>query len=210
MDSVLNFFNLPAVTVFGNSLTTLEVFGFITGIVGVLLTVYKNIWNFPIGILNSALLSILFFNSRLFADAGLQIVFITLGLMGWWQWLQAKHKGQLESTQALKVKNLTRQQQVIGLGILLIVVFALYQLLIYIKGDVPFFDALITALSIAAQILLNRRYLENWWIWIAVDVISIPVYFYKGLYLIALLYVVFLALAIMGLTTWKKAKELRA
>lgn len=211
MDGLFDFLNAPAFALWGTTLTRLEFFGFVTGIICVWLTVRKNIWNFPIGILNSALLGLLFFHSRLFADAGLQMVFIILSLMGWWQWLQARRGENQKENDELIVQTLSPTQRIMAFGLTALLMLVLYQGLIWVKGDVPFFDAAITAMSIAAQVLLNKRYIENWWLWLVVDVISIPVYLYKGLYLIALLYMVFLVLAAMGLwnwqSSWRKQKE---
>ena len=144
----------------GTTLTALEVLGFVTGIICVWLTVHKNIWNFPIGILNSALLGLLFFDGRLFADAGLQLIFIVLALMGWWQWLRAKQEEMPQTIDELAVQTLGTIERITALGLMALLIIALYQGLIWLKGDVPFFDAAITAVSITAQILLNKRYVN--------------------------------------------------
>jgi nicotinamide mononucleotide transporter len=81
----------------------------------------------------------------------------------------------------------------------------LFAALTLAKGSIPLLDALITALSLTAQWLLNQRKLESWIFWISVDLVSIPVYAYKQLYLIALLYGVFLGLAILGYRQWRQA-----
>lgn len=194
----------PMLQLWGTTLSRLEVFGFATGILCVWWTVRKNVWNFPMGMLNSALLGLLFFHSRLFADAGLQLVFIVLAAMGWWQWAQTSTASVKNELPVQKLSVVQRWQVV---GILLFCIAVLYQGLIWLKGDVPFFDAAITAMSIVAQVLLNRRYVENWSVWVAVDMVSIPVYIYKELYLIALLYVVFLALACFGWRAWRSSLE---
>jgi nicotinamide mononucleotide transporter len=91
------------------------------------------------------------------------------------------------------------------IALCLLLAAALYLLLTWARGSVPVLDALIAALSLAAQWLLNRRKLEHWYFWITVDVISIPVYAYKELYLVALLYAVYLVLCIGGLRAWRRA-----
>lgn len=196
---LLSWLGSPAFFAFGAPLSNAEVFGFATGLVCVWLVVRKSIWNFPVGILNCALLFFLFWDSRLFADATLQILFIALGVHGWWQWLHGRVDHQIQISQ-LGVRGLLAACAA-GIGISL----TLFVLLSVVKGSVPVFDALITGLSLVAQYLLNRRKLESWYFWITVDVISIPVYAYKELYLIAILYAVFLMLCLLGLREWRRS-----
>jgi len=197
--ALLDWLNSPALLLLATPLSIAECLGFATGIACVWLAARNNIWNFPLGIANSALLLLLFFHARLFADAGLQVMFIALNLRGWWQW--ARHG----TGAVLAVTSASDSQLRIALIGSLVSTLALAALLTLAKGSVPVFDASITALSLVAQWLLNRRVLQNWWWWMAVDVISIPVYIYKGLYLIALLYAVFLVLCISGYRSWRSA-----
>ena len=194
---MLDALNTPAFVWFATPLSYAECFGFLTGIVCVWLTARRNIWNFPVGIANCALLLLLFFDARLFADAGLQIMFIGLGVRGWWQWSQHGARPAPPVNSASLADNIRH----VGAGVVLTLV--LFVLLTYAKGSIPIFDALITAMSVVAQWLLNRKTLQSWFWWIAVDVISIPVYVYKDLYLIALLYAVFLGLCVVGLVSWR-------
>ncbi|MDO8332041.1 MAG: nicotinamide riboside transporter PnuC [Fluviicoccus sp.] len=181
----------------GTRLSGSEIAGFATGLWCVWLTLRKSIWNFPVGIANCTLLLWLFWESRLFADAGLQIMFIVLGALGWHQWLQGKTGPELP-VGTLSQREWRNTAIITGLLIL-----SLFSVLTVAKGSIPVFDALITALSLVAQWLLNRRKLENWIFWIGVDLISVPVYAYKQLYLIAGLYAVFLLLCVRGYRSWK-------
>lgn len=199
--TIIELFTTPFLTLFGTTLSNLEVFGFLTGIWCVWLVVKKKVLNFPVSILNAALLFILFKDSRLFADAGLQIFFIVLSAIGWYQWANSK----TTSNKDITVLQLSTTDRYIWAGLLSVATVALYFILTWAKGSVPLFDAFIGAASIVAQILLNRRYLENWIIWIVVDIVSIPVYAYKELYLISILYMVFLGLAISGYVAWNKS-----
>lgn len=202
MASLLEYLNRAAFTLWGSPMSWAEVLGFVTGLACVWLAARRHILNFPVGIANCALLCLLFWQSRLFADAGLQLVFIALGLQGWWLWARAGAAG------AVPVSRLAggalAATVAAGLGGLL----GLYGLLTWAKGSVPVADACITSFSLVAQWLLNRRKLETWYFWMVVDVVSIPLYAYKGLYLIALLYVVFLGLCVLGWRAWRA--ELRA
>lgn len=197
MQAMADALNQVAFTLWGNPLSWGEVLGFATGVWCVWLATRRHILNFPVGIANCALLLFLFWESRLFADASLQLVFIVLGLQGWWLWW----KGQ--EADRVPVSRLSGQELAWTLGGSAIGAALLYGVLTWAKGSVPVLDAMITSLSLAAQWLLNRRKLENWFCWIAVDVISIPVYAYKQLYLIAVLYVVFLGLCLIGLRAWR-------
>lgn len=188
--------NCPAFTLWNAPLSWAEVVGFATGIWCVWLTAQRRMLNFPVGIANCLLLLFLFWQSRLFADAGLQVLFIGLGLHGWWQWSRGRVNHEVP------VSDLSPRGLVAAGATGLALAALLYLLLTWAKGSVPLFDALITALSLVAQWLLNARKRQNWYFWIVVDLISIPVYVHKQLYLIALLYAVFLGLCIIGLRAW--------
>lgn len=190
--------NSPAFTLAATTLSTGETLGFVTGASCVWLAARANIWNFPLGIANCLLLLFIFLEARLFADSALQVMFILLNVRGWWFWAS----GSQESPRSVAMAT-TRQLQLsllasAGLSALL------GCLLWYARGSIPVFDGTITGLSVVAQWLLNRKLLQNWLWWIAVDLISIPVYFYKQLYLISLLYVLFLGICVVGYRTWRR------
>lgn len=197
MAFMFDWLNSPALLLWSTPLSVAECLGFVTGIACVWLAARNNLWNFPLGIANSALLLLLFFRSRLFADAALQVLFITLNARGWWQWARHGSAPVLPITSASAVQlRIAMLGSVVGIPLLAAA-------LTLAKGSVPVFDASITVLSVVAQWLMNCRVLQNWWWWMAVDVISIPVYAYKGLYLIAMLYAVFLAICISGYRAWR-------
>jgi nicotinamide mononucleotide transporter len=201
LDTVLAWLNSPVGHVLGAPLSWAELLGFATGLWCVALVARRNVLNFPVGIANCALLLLLFAEARLYADAGLQLVFIALGLQGWWLW----QRDRSSRHEAVAVTRAGRAELSRVIALCLLLAAALYLLLTWARGSVPVLDALIAALSLAAQWLLNRRKLEHWYFWITVDVISIPVYAYKELYLVALLYAVYLVLCIGGLRAWRRA-----
>jgi nicotinamide mononucleotide transporter len=177
-----------------------ESLAFITGALCVWLVVRQNIWNFPIGILNNLFFIVVFFQVRLFADMGLQVVYIGLAFMGWYLWLYGG-----ENRTVLKVHRVSRRELAI-LGMLSVAgTYGLLVLLTALKGSVPFLDALTTMLSLVAQYMLNRKYLENWLVWITADVIYIGLYAYKQLYLTAALYAIFLCLCVVGYRDWRRS-----
>ncbi|MFC4161019.1 nicotinamide riboside transporter PnuC [Chitinimonas lacunae] len=199
MQELADALNQPLFIVWSAPMSRAEVLGFATGLWCVWLAAQRHILNFPVGIANSALLLFLFLQARLFADAGLQVFFIVLGLLGWWQWRRGS------TAAAVPVSRLAPGRVAWWVAGALLGTVMLYPLLTWLKGSVPVFDALITTLSIAGQFLLNQRKVESWWFWITVDLISVPVYLHKHLYLIALLYVIFLVLACRGWWLWHRA-----
>lgn len=180
-----------------------ELLGFVTGVVTVCLVVRRSIWNWPIGVANVLLLMILFWDAGLYADSALQIVYVVLGLVGWWVWFRG---GPGTAGPELVVSRTSPREWA---GLLLggaALTIALWLFLDRLTGStVPFPDAVTTALSLVATYGQVRKLLESWWFWIAADVVYVPLYAYKGLYLTAVLYVVFLALCVAGLIAWRRA-----
>lgn len=185
----------------GNDAVSLaELLGFVTGGWCVWLTVRGRISNFPVGIANSAMFLVLFASARLWADSGLQVVYIALGFIGWWQWL----RGGPQRTQ-LVVGKASRATLLACGAFVVIGTFGLTILLRSANDVAPFWDALTTALSLAAQWLLNAKKSQTWWFWIGADCVYIPLYASKQLDLTALVYVLFLGLCFSGLATWRRA-----
>ena len=180
--------------------TALEAVSFVTGALCVWLVVRENVWNFPIGLLNVATFSIVFFQSKLYADAGLQVVYFVLGIVGWTLWLRGG-----ENHSRLSLSRIGRVESA-WLGIFVVVsTLCLWQTLHYLGGSASFWDALTTSLSLVSQWMLNRKQLENWLGWIIVDAIYIPLYLSKGLYLTAILYAIFLCMAFIGWKQWHRS-----
>ena len=178
--------------------TWLEAASFVTGAVCVWLTVRQNIWNFPLGLVNVATFCVVFYRSRLFADASLQVVYFVLGIIGWYLW---RYGG--ENRAELKVTRASTRELTVMIVLVTLGTVALWQSLQKIGGSASFWDALTTSISLASQWLLNRKRLESWVGWIVVDIIYVPLYVYKELYLTAVLYAVFLTMAVMGLRAWR-------
>lgn len=174
-----------------------EAVGFVSGAVCVWLVVRENVWNFPIGLLNVMTFSVVFFRVGLYADAGLQVVYFVLGCIGWYLWLFGG-----ENRTRLHVGRASAIELLLCLTFVVISTLSLWSLLSHVGGSASFWDALTTSISLAAQWLINRKKLESWCFWIVVDVIYVPLYIYKELYLTAALYAVFLAMATMGLFQW--------
>jgi nicotinamide mononucleotide transporter len=175
-----------------------EALGFVTGGACVWLGVKQNVWNWPIGIANNAFYVVVFLQARLFADMSLQVAFALLGAYGWYAWIRRNARDE-----KLAVTRTPIVAWVIAGMAVTIVTAVLTRYLSHVNDAAPFLDALTTALSLGAQYLMTRKYLECWWIWIAVDVVSVGLYAYKHLELTALLYALFMAMCVVGLRDWK-------
>ncbi len=180
-------------------MSEIEVFGFITGAASVWLTVKVNIWNWPIGIANSAFYVVVFFTSQLYADMALQVVYIILGFLGWYWWL---HGG--DNRTQLPIEHITLRLTVPLLIVLALGTWGETVFLQHIQDSAPFWDALTTAMSLIAQFLLTKKLIENWYVWISVDVIYVGLYLYKHLYLTSVLYLLFLIMCVTGLLHWRR------
>jgi nicotinamide mononucleotide transporter len=183
------------------SLSWTEIAGFVTGALCVWLVVRRNIWNFPVGIANNLFFWVLFLRAGLYADAWLQVVYLVLGVLGWYWWLH----GGADRT-ALRVRRTPRWGWAAVLGFVGATTWVVYAVLTsHTDSVVPFGDAVTTALSLGAQLMLNRKWIGNWWLWIVADILYIGLYTVKGLYLTAILYTVFLAMCLAGLVQWREA-----
>lgn len=181
-----------------------ELLGFVTGIAAVWLAAQRSLWNWPVGIGNSVFFGVVFLDARLFADAALQVIYLALGVFGWWTWIRL---GRASSTRDIgRASRTTLALTSIGVVAAALVL----EPILRSAGDsAPMLDAVTTALSLGAQTLLSLKYLENWWLWIAADVIYVPLYASRELYLTAAVYVVFLVICVRALPSWRAASALQ-
>lgn len=178
-----------------------EIFGFVTGALCVWLAVRQNVWNFSVGIANNVFFFVLFIGAGLYADAWLQVVYLVLGALGWYWWLRGGH-----NHTALDVKPTPRWGWPAAIVLVAVGTWLIWAVLsTHTDSTVPWGDAATTALSLGAQVMLNRKWIGNWILWIIADVLYVALYAYKGLYLTAGLYLLFLAMCFAGLTQWRAA-----
>lgn len=176
----------------------LEVAGFVTGLFGVALAAKGSIWNFPVGIVNVGIYTYIFFDGKLFADSGLQVVYLLLLIHGWLIW-KANASGGAFSVG--KVPGRTLVWSLIATSAL---AGGLIPLLRANHGSFVVADSITTAISLMGQFFLNRKYIENWIVWILVDAVYVPLYVAKGWTATAILYGIFGILAIQGYVEWRK------
>jgi nicotinamide mononucleotide transporter len=171
------------------------------GAFSVWLSVRQNIWSWPTAIVNVVLYAIVFYQTKLYADMGLQVVYAVLSLYGWYEWLYGG-----EGRTELRVTRTGRR-----LGTLLTLIAAAGSaalgVLLHRTTDaaLPFMDSFLSSTSLVAQWMMTRKLLENWLVWIGVDVLYVGMFVFKGLYLTAGLYAVFLALAVNGYLDWRRS-----
>ena len=179
-------------------MSTLEWIAAIAGAVSVYLSARENIWSWPTAIVNVALYTIVFRREGLYSDMGLQVVYLVLSIYGWYEWL---HGG--TNRGALTVSRATPRQWMIAIPIALIFWLALARTTASLPGvALPYLDSGLTTMSLVAQWMMTRKILENWALWIVADIVYVPMYVYKRLPVTAALYLIFLALAVIGLRAW--------
>jgi nicotinamide mononucleotide transporter len=179
----------------------IEIIAAVFGVVSVFLSVKQNIWSWPTAIINVGLYIIVFFESKLYADTGLQVVYVVLNAYGWYHWLY----GGKNRTELPVSKTSARLGTLLGMLILAGTAVIGTFLSRQTDAALPYVDAFTTSTSLVAQWMMTRKLLENWIIWVAVDVIYIGMYIYKSLYVTAVLYLIFLILSALGFVQWKRS-----
>jgi nicotinamide mononucleotide transporter len=176
----------------------IEIVASILGVANIVLLVRRSIWNYPFGIVMVTLYGVVFFQARLFSDALLQVFFFVVQIYGWWVWYHARDNAGL-----VKVELMSARTRVAWVGVIVIATIAEgWYLANYTSDSAPWMDANTTAMSVVAQYLLSIRKIENWILWIVTDVVQIGLYYWKGLYPTAGLYILFLILSCVGLYEW--------
>lgn len=190
----------PAAHLWGADFTWLELVAVVLSLAMVALNLRVNPWAWPFAIAASVLYAVLFAHYRLYGEASLQGLFIVVSFWGWWQWL----RGTDAQRRPLAVRALPRSGVAatvcawglmwLGIGLLLDHIT---------DSDVPYWDALPTAGSVAGQYLLARKWVENWPVWLAVNLISVALFVYKGMWLTVGLYALFAVLSVVGWRAWR-------
>jgi nicotinamide mononucleotide transporter len=196
-----------AFTAWGSPVTWLEIVAVVIALLMVGCNMRVNPLAWPLAITSSALYGLLFLDSRLYGEAGLQVFFIVMAGWGWWQWL----RGRGDDGSALQVRHLGHAGRWRVLLAMALAWPALGLLLATATdSDVPWWDAFPTAGSVIGQWLLARKYVENWLAWGVVNVVSVLLFAYKGLWLTVLLYGLFVVLSVLGWRVWQRLARARA
>jgi len=170
-------------------------------VVNVALVAWRSIWNYPVAILAVAIYAVVFAEARLYSDMGLQGFFLVVNLYGWVNW--ARVKGETGEVIVERLGPAARGAWVAGIAVAALVWGT--GMHAFTDASYPWWDAGIAAASVAAQLLQARRVIESWWLWIAVDLASVPLYAVKSLWFTTALYVVLLVISVAGLIDWRRA-----
>jgi len=194
-----------AFTLFGAGVTWLEVIAFALALGCVIFNVLEIHWAWPLAVAASVLYAWLFFTSRLYGDVAVQSFFVVSSLWGWYQWLFGRRADRQGAEAPLRIARLGRRR-VIVVGMLWLVAWPVLGFLLarLTDTDVPFFNAFPTVGSFIGQVLLALKFVENWPVWLIVNAVSVILYASKSLWLTALLYVIFGALALAGWRRWQR------
>lgn len=191
----------PAFTLWGGPVTGLEIAAFVLSLAMVLANLRVKPAGWPLGIAASLAYGLLFLDSKLYGEAALQVLFVILSCWGWWQWL----RGRGANGAALQVHTLSAGQRWAALAATLavwpLVGWALAQ---WTDSPAPYLDALATTGSITGQLLLGRKLLENWAVWLMVNVLSVGLFASRSLWLTSILYALFAALSWAGWRAWRQ------
>jgi nicotinamide mononucleotide transporter len=191
------------VTLLGIATTYLELISFVLSVITVALNIRQLHWAWLFSIVSSATYAVVFYGALLYGDMALQVVFISVSIWGWYQWLHggAHREALVVTTSSSRAWCWSIAAWLAGFGIL-----ALF-LARFTNTDVPNIDGFLTAGSLVGQVLLSRKKVENWIVWIVVDILYVGLYLYKGLTLTAVLYGIFVIMAAFGLATWYREAQ---
>ncbi len=179
----------------------LEIFATVFTLTCVWLTVKRSVWCWPAGIIGVSAYFFVFYESKLYADMGLQVIFLAQSIYGWYFWVH----GKTEDVDEVPIRTLsTRERVLAAMAIVSMVLTIGFLTSRFTDTDVAYLDASVASVSLVANFLLARKILDNWPLWIAVDVVYVGLFFYKELYLTSALYVVFFFMATAGWLQWRK------
>lgn len=197
----------PALTLAGASVSWAELAGDLSGALCVWLVARQSVFNWPLGLVNNVFWCLLFWQAKLYADASLQVAFFTLGLYGWYSWRGGSSRQQ---GSALAVRRTSAREWRFLAGAAGLGSAALAGVLMHhTDSPAPLWDASILTLSLAALYGQTQKLLESWWLWIAVDVVSVPLCLSRQLYPTALVYVLFGFMCLRGHRGWRRSLHAR-
>lgn len=183
----------------------IEVVAVATGLCYIFLSIKQNIWCWFFGIISSVAYLYLCFVFKIYADMSLQAYYVVMGVYGWIHWARADSATKTQ----LPVTALSKKELLVTFAITLALFFIIARVLIvFTDSPVPYVDAFTTSLSFTATWMLARKIIEHWLIWVVVNVVSMGLYYYRGLYPTIILFAVLAVMAVVGYLEWKR--ELRA
>ena len=172
----------------------------ILGLAYIILEYKANVWMWVVGFIMQSLGIVLYYQKGLYADCGMEFYYLAMTVYGFVAWMRHKQK-----TQDLPIRHMPPKTAWIWLGIAAVIWLAIYLVLTnFTDSRVPILDAFTTALSIVGIWALARKYLEQWFVWMVVDVVTCGLYFYKDIPFKASLYGIYVVIAVFGYFKWKE------
>ncbi|RMX02613.1 nicotinamide riboside transporter PnuC [Corticibacter populi] len=210
----------PAFVALGMPVLWLELIAFTLALANIGCNVCEVHWGWPLSIAASGLYAWFFVHSGIYGEAGVNLFFAALALWGWWQWLRGRRRAVSEVADVVAVAGAAAPLRVAAVPRAGLVALPLAWLLLWglcglllgrlTGSDVPWWDGFVTAGSIVGAVLLARKYIENWPVWVVVNIASIGLFWHKALPLTTLLYAILLALACVGWWQWRRKLPLPA
>lgn len=182
------------------SISPLEIAGVFFGLVSVLYERKGNILVFPTGMVSVLIYVYLCFRTRLYADVVVNLYYFVVSIYGWYFWSRRNQSGRYTLITRSSRKELLKYLLIVALSYVVIYVLLKY----FTDSDVAIVDSLTTSLFFAGMLLMARKKIENWIAWMVGNFICIPLYFYKGLVLTSLQFLVFFILSVSGWYLWKR------
>ena len=179
----------------------LEILGTIVGLIYLWLEYKASIYLWVASVIMPAIYLVVFYDAGLYADTAINIYYLIIAIYGFWAW----RRGKDSSAPVLKISHISARQ-----GVAMVALYAVLQVVIsllllnFTDSTVPWFNGLTSALSVVGMWMLARKYIEQWIVWAVVDILSVGLYLYMGLYLTALLYAAYAIIAIFGYRKWQK------
>ncbi len=184
----------------------LEIFAVVSGLIYLYLEIKGNVLIWPIGILTSSLYIVVFYESGFFADMGLNVYYVLIGIYGWYMWKTKEPN----SDDELHICNVTKPQIILLSLASIILFYCIYYILLnYTSSTVPVGDALTTSLSFVATWMLAKKIIQQWFVWVLANVLSMGLYVYKGLYPTSILFFFYTTMSFVGYIEWKKYMTLQ-
>ena len=180
----------------------IDIFGFITGVLCVYMIVKENDWNWLIGIINSILLLVVFWKTSLYAQVGLQVLYVVEGFFGWYKWVQ---RDKITNKKIVKISYTSNNKQRLYFVLTgLLGTAILWKIFQKTEDPYPFWDSFITMTSIVAELMLCWKLTESWWIYLFSDIVAVILFYNMGLPATSGTYLAFLFLCILGIVKWAK------
>ena len=183
----------------------LEIFGTIVGLLYLWFEYRASIYLWIVGIIMPAIYIFVYYDAGLYADFGINIYYLIAAVYGWFFWVWGRRKHSSNASKELPIVHTPRRYYLPLVLIFVLSFIGIAWILIYFTdSNVPWLDSFTTALSIVGMWMLARKYIEQWWAWIVVDIVCCGLYIYKDLYFTSALYGLYSIIAIFGYFKWKK------